>query len=77
MTFGDLGADPPVAADRPGKKTVHVQPELVLEHGAGGASGIENVLRQREPIEIGRIEEIELLVVVGNQGNVALFARHE
>src|SRR5450631_908864 len=44
LTFGDLGADLLVAAHRAREKAVHMQTELVLEHGAGRAGGVQDML---------------------------------
>src|ERR1035437_5710164 len=47
-----------------GQDAMHLQPEFVLEHGAGGAGGEELMMAQVSRIELGPPQQLDLLVVV-------------
>jgi hypothetical protein len=71
LAFGDAGADLLVAAERAALKFVDRQPELLLEQMAGGAGREELVGGEEIDVESGPLEQLELLVVVGDQGDRA------
>src|SRR4029079_10273846 len=59
-----------VTADRSTKKADHWQPQFMLQHRASRPSRVEVVLAQHQAVVVGPGQQFDLLVVVGDQGNV-------
>ena len=67
FVFHDLGADLLVAAERSILSLV-ILSELLLQHFAGCACGIDLMMSQQIPVIFCPFEQVVFLVVVGNEG---------
>ncbi len=75
LAFRDFRADLLVAADRTRQEAVDLEPQLEFEHGTRGACRVEVMLGQGAGVEPRPLEQLDLLVVVGDEGDVALRLR--
>jgi hypothetical protein len=70
-----LGADLLVTAYRSAEVTGDGQSEFVFQHRAGRSGRVEVVLAQHEAVVVGRCQQFDLLVVVGDHADVSLQCR--
>src|SRR5262249_4718321 len=54
-----------------------VEPELALQHLAGGPGGVDDVVRQQLAVELGPFQEVALLVVVRDEGDLLVVAHRD